>query len=198
MSDAKDIKAHVRAQVRAELRHLPPQDRRVMSARACALLKQQPVWQRARAILFYAPLDDELDTSLLWPEATAENKLIALPRFDTAKGGYVVRQVLEVNRPLPRGKFGIPEPPAEAPDLALNQLDLALVPGVAFDLSGRRIGRGYGYYDRLLASVPAIKCGVAFDQQITAELPVEPHDVRLDCILTPTRWRTFGQRAVVK
>jgi 5-formyltetrahydrofolate cyclo-ligase len=148
--------------------------------------------------LFYAPLEDEPDTSLLWPEAASENKVIALPAFDAVAGHYLVRQAVDVRQPLPRGKFGIPEPPADAPGLALNQLDLALVPGVAFDLSGRRIGRGSGYYDRLLASVPAIKCGVAFDQQITAELPAEPHDVLVDCILTPTRWLTFGQSAVVK
>jgi 5-formyltetrahydrofolate cyclo-ligase len=65
---------------------------------------------------------------------------------------------------------------------------LVLVPGVAFDLRGRRLGRGKGFYDRLLADAGGLKCGVAFDEQIVTEIPVEPHDVSVDCILTPTRW----------
>ncbi|HLP77584.1 MAG TPA: 5-formyltetrahydrofolate cyclo-ligase, partial [Candidatus Paceibacterota bacterium] len=72
--------------------------------------------------------------------------------------------------------------------VSLNQLDLVLVPGVAFDACGRRLGRGKGFYDRLLADTRGIKCGVAFDEQIVTGIPVEPHDVLVDCILTPTRW----------
>jgi 5-formyltetrahydrofolate cyclo-ligase len=65
---------------------------------------------------------------------------------------------------------------------------LILVPGVAFDLHGGRLGRGKGYYDRLLKELRGTTCGVAFDQQVVEAIPVEPHDVRLDHVLTPTRW----------
>jgi 5-formyltetrahydrofolate cyclo-ligase len=70
----------------------------------------------------------------------------------------------------------------------LNQLDFLLVPGVAFDRSGRRLGRGKGFYDRLLAGVTGMKCGVAWDEQIVHELPAEPHDIAMDLMLTPSRW----------
>jgi 5-formyltetrahydrofolate cyclo-ligase len=73
----------------------------------------------------------------------------------------------------------------------MNRLDLILVPGLAFDLNGRRLGKGKGYYDRLLAGVSGIKCGVAFDEQVVSEVPAGPHDVRVNCILTPTRWLEF-------
>jgi 5-formyltetrahydrofolate cyclo-ligase len=63
-----------------------------------------------------------------------------------------------------------------------------LVPGLAFDPSGRRLGRGKGFYDRLLAMVRGRKCGIAFEEQVVPEIPVEPHDIRLDCLLTPRRW----------
>ena len=72
--------------------------------------------------------------------------------------------------------------------MPLNRLDFVLVPGIAFDLQGRRLGRGKGYYDRLLAEVRGKTCGVAFDEQIVDEIPVEPHDIHVNCILTPTRW----------
>jgi 5-formyltetrahydrofolate cyclo-ligase len=78
----------------------------------------------------------------------------------------------------------------------MNRLDFALVPGLGFTTDGRRLGRGKGYYDRVLAQVRGFKCGVAFDQQIVDEIPAEPHDAQLDCILTPTRWCRVTRGAV--
>jgi len=69
----------------------------------------------------------------------------------------------------------------------LSRLDLILVPGVAFDLCGCRLGRGGGFYDRLLAETHGVKCGIAFDEQITGEVPTGEHDLQMDFILTPTR-----------
>jgi 5-formyltetrahydrofolate cyclo-ligase len=60
-------------------------------------------------------------------------------------------------------------------------------PGLAFAVDGRRLGRGKGFYDRMLAAVDGLTCGVAFDEQLVEELPVDPHDIRVSWILTPTR-----------
>ena len=79
------------------------------------------------------------------------------------------------------------EPAAHCAEVPLNRLDLVLVPGVAFDARGGRLGRGKGFYDRLLAAVRGTKCGVAFDEQIVDAVPNGPLDIRLNCILTPTR-----------
>jgi 5-formyltetrahydrofolate cyclo-ligase len=80
------------------------------------------------------------------------------------------------------------EPNATCAQLDLKLLDLLLVPGLGFAIAGQRLGRGGGYYDRLLTKAGGFKCGVAFDWQVVANLPLEPHDVLLNCILTPTRW----------
>jgi 5-formyltetrahydrofolate cyclo-ligase len=72
--------------------------------------------------------------------------------------------------------------------MSANEIDLILVPGIAFDEGGRRIGRGKGYYDRLLTHVRGLKCGVAFDCQVETDLPSESHDISVDALLTPTRW----------
>jgi 5-formyltetrahydrofolate cyclo-ligase len=64
---------------------------------------------------------------------------------------------------------------------------LILVPGVAFDLQGNRLGRGKGFYDRLLAEIRGVKCGVAFEEQIVDEIPVGSHDAAMDFIVTPSR-----------
>jgi 5-formyltetrahydrofolate cyclo-ligase len=188
-------KAALRRQLRELTRGLSPAEREAASARARALLATQAPWRQARAVLFYAPQPDELD---LWPlllEALDEGRQIALPRYLPQAGAYGAALVADPARDLAPGKLGILEPGPHCPAFPLNRLDLVLAPGVGFDPHGRRLGRGKGYYDRLLAQVGALRCGVALDRQIVPALPAEPHDQMLDCILTPTRWLVCAQRA---
>jgi len=121
-------------------------------------------------------------------EALKEGRLAALPRFDVVEKRYRACRLHDVNADVQVGSFGIREPSARCPGDILNQLDLILVPGVAFDMRGGRLGRGGGYYDRLLSEVSGVTCAVAFDHQIVEAVPAEPHDIHLDYILTPTRW----------
>jgi 5-formyltetrahydrofolate cyclo-ligase len=158
-------------------------------------LRAQPLWVEAKSVLFYAPLLLEPDLSPLMTDALAGGKTIALPRFVRETGCYAAFQVTNPAEDLTRGNFGILEPLSTAPSVPLNQLDLALVPGIAFDLDGRRLGRGKGFYDRLLAAVPGAKCGVAFDQQVVREVPVESHDILMNFLLTPTRWLAVSRSA---
>jgi 5-formyltetrahydrofolate cyclo-ligase len=195
---AQRLKAALRRQLRAYLKGLSPEAKAAAAHQACARLRSSAVWYQASRILFYAPLPDELDLSPLWPEALQAHKVVALPRFAAATGTYEARLVRDLAQDLVVGQFGIREPHPDCPAVALNRLDLFLVPGVAFDPNGRRLGRGHGYYDRLLAGVGGFKCGVGFDGQILDAVPREPSDVLLDCILTPTRWCWASQRAVVK
>jgi 5-formyltetrahydrofolate cyclo-ligase len=128
--------------------------------------------------------------------AVAETKRVFLPAYDATVSAYVSRELLHPASRLVPGPFGIPEPPEEKPGETGMPLDLVVVPGLAFDLHGWRLGRGKGYYDRLLASVSAVTCGVAFDEQMVPALPVEPHDVQLNFVLTPAR-RYAGRPALV-
>jgi len=167
---------------------MTPTRRTEASAQACALLLQQPIWLQAKSVLFFAPLADEPD---LWPlleNALATGKTVALPRFVPEDNSYIPCEIREPARDVEPGRFGIREPAERCSELHSNRLDLLLVPGVAFDLQGRRLGRGKGFYDQLLTAVRGTSCGVAFDEQIVGEIPVEPHDEYLNCILTPTRW----------
>jgi len=85
------------------------------------------------------------------------------------------------------GQFWIPEPRPDCAEIPADTFELVLVPGVAFDLKGRRLGRGRGFFDRLLVEVRGLKCGIAFELQMANEIPTEAHDIRMDFILTPTR-----------
>lgn len=167
---------------------MTPSQRSAASAQAQALLRARVEWRSARSVLLYAPLPQELD---LWPmaaEALAGGKQVFLPRFSPATGTYSPCRVADLALDLKPGHFGIREPAEHCALFLLNGLDLILVPGIAFDLHGRRLGRGKGYYDQMLAGLRGVTCGVAFDEQIVGNVPVAPHDVLVNRILTPTRW----------
>ncbi|MDQ6632426.1 MAG: 5-formyltetrahydrofolate cyclo-ligase [Verrucomicrobiota bacterium] len=181
-------KKNLRAELRARLQNISSIQREHFSRQAGALLARQKIWQTAKSILFYAPLPNEIN---LWPllsETLAANKIVVLPRFHPEANSYVISQIKNMETDFLPGKFGIHEPKEDCASFPLNQLELALVPGVGFDKTGGRLGRGRGFYDRLLAQISGTKCGVAFDEQVIEKIPMEPHDVRLNFILTPTRW----------
>ena len=181
-------KAGLRQQVRQRLKALTPQQREAASLQINARLRQQAVWKSAGSILFFAPLPSEPDIWPLLEEALLAGKTVALPRFSLETQSYIACVVRNPQTDLQSGQFRIREPGLSGPEFPLNRLDLVLVPGVAFQPDGCRLGRGKGFYDRLLAAVRGTKCGVAFDEQIVGAIPVGPLDIRVNCIVTPTRW----------
>jgi 5-formyltetrahydrofolate cyclo-ligase len=185
--DIQAAKALLRKQIRDALQNISPAARNALSAQIRDQLKKQAIWKNAGAVLFFAPLPDELD---LWPlleEALAAGKIAALPRFNPAGKNYVACRVQNLRSEIAPGEFGIREPAAWCAGIPLDRLDLILVPGVAFDWHGHRLGRGRGFYDRLLTDVRGVKCGITFDEQMVNDVPAGPPDVRMNFILTPTR-----------
>ncbi|MBI3880968.1 MAG: 5-formyltetrahydrofolate cyclo-ligase [Verrucomicrobia bacterium] len=191
MSTVTEQKAALRRQVQTAVRRITAAERAQSSEWLLARLRRQPQWRAARSVLLFAPLADEPDIGPLISEAFADGKLVALPRFESAGVGYRAALIGSLGELSAPAAFGVREPTAGCPELPLSQLDFALVPGVAFDAFGSRLGRGKGFYDRLLTVVTGVKCGVAFDSQVVATLPREPHDVTLNCLVTPTRWLDF-------
>lgn len=188
MSSPGEAKLVLRSRLRAESKAYSLASSAPAAANLCEQVRNASVWQAARAVLLFLPLPSEPDISPLLAVALADGKLLALPRFNPATQHYEAVQIHELARELVIGPFQVREPVAACPMVPLNRLDLALVPGLGFDLRGRRLGRGKGHYDRLLAGFDGRKIGVAFDFQIVAEVPCEAHDVPLDAVVTPTRW----------
>jgi 5-formyltetrahydrofolate cyclo-ligase len=193
-----EAKAALRNQVLARLRSMSPAERLAGSERIRKHLQEQPVWKRAESVLLYASYGQEVDTWPLIEAALGTGKRVGLPRYTRRDGTYTACEVIDLSRDLVVGQLGIREPGEHCRPLPLKPLDLVVVPGVAFDLSGCRLGRGKGYYDRLLAAVCAVTCGIGFDDQVVDRLPVEPHDVPLNCILTPTRWIQLTGRTAME
>ncbi|MGA3285051.1 MAG: 5-formyltetrahydrofolate cyclo-ligase [Verrucomicrobiota bacterium] len=185
--DLNAQKTTLRKEIRAALQKIPPSARVAASTQIRARLKEQAFWQNAASILFFAPLPDEVDVWPLLEEILVGGKITALPRYDSANNDYFACRVQNLQTEIGAGQFGIREPKAGCPEIPLERLGLILVPGVAFDLRGGRLGRGRGFYDRLLPEIHGIKCGIAFDEQIVDAVPTGRLDVRMDFVLTPTR-----------
>jgi len=193
--ELRPAKTALRRRVLAERAALPPAAAAAKSAAACAALLGLPEWRAAGCVLLFSSLPGEVATGELVDAALRQGKRVALPRIVTPPTG---RRYLEL-RALPAapdgpgaaaalvpGTWGILEPPAEAPLVPPAAVDLAVVPGVAFDRRGARLGYGGGFYDRLLPQlrpgVPAF--GLAFGLQVVAAVPVGPNDVTLAGIIT--------------
>lgn len=187
-----DLKRDIRNSTREKFRTFSEEQIRARSRDAARILLDRPEWNSAKHLLGYLALKDELELSAILKAAFSDGKTVALPRYlpETGCYGAAVLPEKEGFATLSFGRFGVLEPAAAAPILPLNQLDFVLVPGVAFDPSGKRLGRGKGFYDRLLAETnnSCIKCGVALDEQLVAAIPAESHDVSMNFILTPTCW----------
>lgn len=179
-------KAAIRAMVRGAMGRLGAGDRAAAAAAVVARVVELPEWRGARRVLLTLPLPDEIDVGPLVAHALAEGRCVGVPGWSEARGGYVVREVGPADTGWVVGRFGVREPAAGLAEMDVGGLDLAIVPGVAFSRKGGRIGRGKGYYDRLLAHFHGTACGVGFDQQMVPEVPVEPHDVTLNLVVTPS------------
>ena len=192
-ASVEKLKADLRLVMRRTLKQKTEEKCTSDSAKLCARLKEQLFFQNARSILFFASLPEEPDLWALLNETLATNKMVALPCFDADNQRYHPRRVKDIHVEILSGKFGIREPAPTCIAMPLDDLDLVLVPGVAFDWHGHRLGRGKGFYDRMLQDFKGPKAGIAFDEQIVEAVPAEKNDVKMDFVLTPTRCLARGE-----
>jgi 5-formyltetrahydrofolate cyclo-ligase len=185
MSDISNQKSVLRAQLRERLKSIPSETKTALSEQACEILFTNSSYDHYKSVLLYMPLQDELDVRFFMTKALQQGRRLALPRYLPDREKYAAYFI--GNKPLKPGRFGVLEPETSMP-VPLNQLDLIVVPGLGFDPRGRRLGRGKGFYDRMLSEASGVKCGICFDEQIVENIPAEPHDVAMDFVATPTRW----------
>lgn len=141
----------------------------------------------AQRVLFYASFRSEAPTEDMIRAAMALGKEVLLPKVDE-ENCALTKHIINGMHEVSPGYMGIPEPTSEQ-CVRVEEIDLILVPGVAFDGDGWRVGYGGGYYDRLLPRVKGSRpvVALAYEEQITESLPHEAHDVAMDMIITDRR-----------
>ena len=174
-----DEKKALRIEIRQLKRACPLEERRRKSLSVWEAVERDEVFQQAETVLAYWSMDDEVYTHD-FVNKWAGNKTLLLP---CVKGDELELRYFDGEERLQPGEgYAIPEPVGEL-FTDWGKIDLILVPGVAFDKSGNRLGRGKGYYDKVLKQTGAYKLGVCFDFQLVERVPVEPHDVKMDRVV---------------
>ncbi len=175
-------KNELRKEIRARKLAFADEERAEASARIQEALVRHPRVKAARVLLLYDALPDEVDTHRLIEALASEGKTVLLPVV--LDGQHLEARPYAGPDAMRTGAFHIREPEGEA-FTQLQLVDVAIVPGMAFDRAGHRLGRGRGYYDRFLGRIPqAYKIGVCFNFQLVGLVPVDASDVTMDEVVS--------------
>lgn len=181
-------KARIRGLTLEARAALLAEERARLSAAICARAGALPEFTRAATVMLFASFGSEVDTGPLIAQALNDGKRLCLPRVLKPRLMAAYR-VTDPSVDLAPATWGILEPRDGLPQIPPSAIDVVIVPGVAFDATGRRCGYGGGFYD---AYLPGTRRGtpriaLAFDLQVVDDLPCEAHDLAVDIIVTETR-----------
>lgn len=169
-------------------KNLPLKDKMKLSGKIKNRLLNLEEYKRAKTILCYMPINNEVDVTEFIINSLKNKKNIALPKVNKKECSMDLFKIKNICEDLEIGCYNILEPKIEkTKKLDYRDIDLIIVPGIAFDLKGSRIGYGKGYYDKLLKNSGAVKIGAAYEFQVHDKLPKECHDACVDKIVTEKR-----------
>ncbi len=169
---------------------IPPEVRKCKDALILGQLSSLDEIKQAETVLLFASFRSEADTRGLTTRLLGEGKRAVFPKVDSESRGLLLYEVKGLEE-LKAGYMGIPEPSLISGDrtVDINGVDVVIIPGAGFDSEGNRIGYGGGYYDRLLSSltrdIPVV--APAYEEQVVESVPSEPHDIKVDIIVTERR-----------
>ena len=193
-------KAAIRRQLRETLANMSEADRHAKSVAACALIAASPEFQHARVVMLYLSMQTELDTSPLALRAWQTGKTVVVPKVSWDQRRMLPIEITSLSSTnMTTTGPGVREPIAGNP-APVREIDLVIVPGLGFTSSGYRIGRGMGFYDRFLAQSEfiGVSCGLAFEEQVVADLPILDHVVPLSMLATDQGIRRFASNCIEK
>lgn len=180
------LKSEVRKEILSKLRGQSPSMRVERSRRIQEKLISSGDFHASKTIMTYVSLPTEVDTALINEKALEMGKKLIVPFIDTA-ADMIVPAELKANDELVKGLYGIYVPKNGPHKVSLKEIDLIVVPAIAYDRKNMRMGRGKGYYDRFLAQAElshAKTIGLAFSFQVIDFLPSGPHDRAVSLVLT--------------
>jgi 5-formyltetrahydrofolate cyclo-ligase len=186
-------KLEVRKYVLLQRASLTAAERRRKSSAIAKRLFTLPEYLKAGSVLFFVGFDTEVITLPMLDQALRQRKTVIAPRLKKGRSGEMeLRCLSDLPAQLAPGALGILEPDETCPMVPLEEIDLIIVPAVAWDETGHRVGYGGGFYDRLLARAAEKLCiGIGFDCQVLPQVPRDTHDLGVDMLITETRLLKF-------
>lgn len=180
--DIAEEKRLLRAAVRARSRALDGAYQQAASAAICRHLTVQSAYQNAAVVLAFVGTKREVDTQTLFRSVWADGKTLCVPRC--REGHLMDVCAIRSYDDLEPGAYGILEPKADCPLISAQDIDFAVIPCLAFDRSGNRLGQGGGYYDRFLSRLTCPTFLVCRDRLVVEHVPSQAHDRRCDYLVT--------------
>lgn len=185
---ARRVKAELRDRMRRLRKAIGDEARAGKSAGIAARVQALSAWRDARTVMLFVPMRTEVDVTLLERAARETGKAVTAPRMTPDGRGLEVRVWVADVPPVDSGRMGVREPPASAPPADESSIDLVVVPALALDPSGGRLGYGAGLYDSLLPRlIRAHRVGVVFDFQLVSEVPLTAGDEPMHVVVTESR-----------
>lgn len=196
MNNPTEEKKILRRELRGKCKNLPLEQRNLADNAINSRLMNDELWRGITKIAIYASdgSEPELKPFVQW--AFNCGKKIFLPRYRCESQDYELAEIHSLSRDLISGKYGItePAPHLRAADSNETAHEIAwVIPGVGFDASGVRLGRGKGFYDRLLKGVNGRILGVFYQFQLKESIPAEEHDRKMDCAVTEENLYIFAK-----
>jgi 5-formyltetrahydrofolate cyclo-ligase len=179
-------KSQLRTEMKARLAAITPAERHTRSLAACNLLVATREFKHAQMIMIYMSMPREVETSPLAVRAWQDGKNIAVPRLDWDGNRMEPIEIRSLDTGMQTTGPGIRQP-ATGTAVPLDLIDMIIVPGLAYDRRGYRLGRGRGFYDRFLAQsdFQGVRCSLCFQEQLLdTAVPTEPHDMPMNLIVT--------------
>ena len=178
------MKKELRKKVLAARDKLRPRQREAKSREIEERLFSVPEFKTARTVMFFASFRSEVDTGSMIRRALTFGKRVVLPKVEGAE--LALHEITDFDSDVAPGAWGIPEPIESRPVL-LEEIDLIIVPGAAFDKQGNRLGYGAGFYDKLLPAFKKMTVALSFELQLVPNVPADVHDVPIKRIVTERR-----------
>lgn len=190
MEENRDRKQELRNEMARKIANLKPEELAASTKAVENRLFEFANYLEARIALLYLPVSVEVDTTEIIRRSYLYNKIIVLPSFQADSKKMALLKVDDLTRDLIAGPRGNLEPnPARCKPVPLDCLDIAIIPGIAMDEKGGRLGTGQGYYDRLIPELPITtrKVGLILEAQVLPLIPLESHDKHVDIVITENR-----------
>jgi 5-formyltetrahydrofolate cyclo-ligase len=189
-------KKSLRKEIISRRDSIPPEIRSLKDSLIHKHLSDTTIFKDARVILFYASFRSEVSTENLIIKSLSDKIVTGLPRVDNRNETLMLYEIRDWSELSP-GSWGILEPAEmEGRKISVDDIDIIIAPGVAFDQNCNRLGYGKGFYDKLLSRKKGMKpfvIGLAYEEQIVISLPCNPHDIKMDVVITDKRTITCNE-----
>ena len=176
--------------INKELRNnMSEYDVKEKSKRACEIFLNSFLYKNSDTVMIYYPLGNETDTSFIMEKILQDKKTGVLPYTDINTNEIIPIEFNETTT-FKKGAFGILEP-NDMTKMSKRNIKIAIIPGIAFDKIGQRVGFGKGYYDRFLKDTDIIKVGFCYDFQVVDRIIADPFDIKMDYLITESEMKSF-------